>query len=476
MAALLLEGRLPYLGSWDQNFPGVLLVHVPQILLFGRSQLAFHIWDMLLQLVGAYYLFRLALRFGGREAAILAPILSAFYYVQQGLWMAGERDTYVSILLLAAVYNITNIYSLRKRALLSGLLVGLAMLFRPTYGVLLLPFVVYLIGLHEKKEGINVVSGAILPVLGLTLVYVLAGGLRQLFDATILFNTQVYIGQGSVFSVWEPIRFYFPVIPFAVAGMWVLAQRDRSFAFLIGLSFVACAASVVLLYRHSVYHYHPAMTIFLLVSAIGIGRALQLLASKLHTRSLRLAVTGAGIVMTLLFFSIQTLRGNTIKSVLFDLFAGKIYSLDEAYRHYEGSPDFGVHIQKTVGDYLNSHTLPGEPVQMFGPYSYPQYYSRTSTASRFQTLHALTMRKSGDPLTQMQQSWRQEYLSDLQRVRPKYFIVCDAPEAFRQFYGGRLGHEILREDMVEVGEWLRQNYLPDTVIGAFTIYRSNAAR
>jgi hypothetical protein len=218
------------------------------------------------------------------------------------------------------------------------------------------------------------------------------------------------------------------------------------------------------------------VTLFLLVAAIGLGKAIQFLSNRLSTRMARVAIRGIAMAAVLAFFSIQTLRGNTIKTVLTDLARGKIASLDDAYAYYEGSPDFGVHVQQAVGDYLNSHTSPGEAVQMFGPYSYPQYCSRTSTASRFQTLHALTMRKSGDSLTAMQQSWRAEYLADLRRVDPKYFIVCDAPEAFRQFYGGRLGHEILRQDMTEVGSWLGENYEPDTVIGAFTIYRANAVR
>jgi hypothetical protein len=80
MADLLLKGGLPYLGSWDQNFPGILLVHAPQILILGRSQLAFHIWDVLLQLVSAIYVYRIAERLGGKRSATLAAILSALYY------------------------------------------------------------------------------------------------------------------------------------------------------------------------------------------------------------------------------------------------------------------------------------------------------------------------------------------------------------------------------------------------------------
>jgi hypothetical protein len=92
------------------------------------------------------------------------------------------------------------------------------------------------------------------------------------------------------------------------------------------------------------------------------------------------------------------------------------------------------------------------------------------TASRFQTIHALTMRGSSGALQDFQERWRKEFLHSLDSVHPKFFIVCDAPEAFRQYYGGRLGHEILREDFIEAGRWLGEHYNRDTVIGAFTVY------
>lgn len=475
MSALLLEGRLPYLGSWDQNFPGILLVHTPQILLLGKSQLTFHIWDILLQLVGSYFLFRAGLRWGGRPAAFLAPVLCAFYYVQQGLWMAGERDTYVSILMMAAAFYVADRYRL-YRHVTAGIWLGLSILIRPTLGLLVPAFLVYLIAERRApKETFRFVLGVMLPVAILAGIYQLAGGLDDLYDATIRFNTDVYIGQGSVFSFWEPIRFYSAVIPFAIYGLWDLWRRDRNVAVLFALCLGASIASIILLYRHSVYHYHPAMTIFLLLSSLGFGRSISNLAAQARSRTTRVSISVAAIAVILIFFAVQTLRGNTIKRVLVDIATGKISSLARAYSYYEGSPAFGVLVQQSVGEYLGTHTSPEEAVQMFGPYSYPQYVSHTSTASRFQTLHALTMRREDGALTAQQREWRREYLRDLERVRPRYFIVCDAPEAFRQFYAGRLGHEILRDDMTEVGEWLTQNYSKDTVIGAFTLYRVNEA-
>jgi hypothetical protein len=81
------------------------------------------------------------------------------------------------------------------------------------------------------------------------------------------------------------------------------------------------------------------------------------------------------------------------------------------------------------------------------------------------------MRGEHEPLQDFQLRWRAEYLHDLEMKRPIYFIVCDAPPAFRQYYGGRLGHEILREDMTDVGAWLATHYRLETKIGAFSLYK-----
>src|SRR5947208_662325 len=101
MADLALHGRLPYISSWDQNFPGIIAIHAVQILISGHSQLAFHIFDVVLQLIGSVLLFKLGTRLYNHRAGMLAAILCALYYVQQGLWMSGERDTYVSVILIA---------------------------------------------------------------------------------------------------------------------------------------------------------------------------------------------------------------------------------------------------------------------------------------------------------------------------------------------------------------------------------------
>jgi len=467
MADLALKGHLPYIGSWDQNFPGIILIHAAQIIISGHSQLAFHIFDIVLQLLGSYLLILLGERLHSLRAGILAALLASLYYLQQGLWMSGERDTYVSIMLVGAMLLALD----RKRPVAVGFLSALAFLFRPTYASYALVFgVLYLISdwrtkPRSLKPTIRFVAGCLFTLAVFVGVYLAIGGFKDLWDAVILFNAKVYSGEGASFSFWVPIRFYAVSIIAVAIGIWFLWKNERTALYLWLALFAASVLSLIVLYRHSVYHYHPAMTLFLLVSSIGWIEITNLL--SLRWKGMRLAFP----FVVVFFFILQTLRGNTIEHVLLDIAKGRINSLEGSYERYEPSPEFGVRVQTEVGDYLKAHTHPGDTVQMFGPYSYPQYMVGLLTASRFQTLHAITMRGVGDSLQPFQKAWRKEYLHAMITQKPLYFIVCDAPEAFRQYYGGRLGHEILRQDFTELGQWLISNYEPETKIGAFTLYR-----
>jgi hypothetical protein len=482
MADLLLHGHLPYLGSWDQNFPGILLVHLMPLLVGLRSQLAFHVWDILLQLTGCWLIFQIVLKLSNGRAAFLAVVLSALYYVQQGLWMSGERDTYVTILLLAVLW----LRMFRSRPMhdfLGGTVLGVIILFRPTYGLYLIAFAITLLiqldnpaPLSDRvKRTLLLLVGGVIPALLIILIYAISGGLEQLWLSVIKFNFSIYSGTGEQFSLRDPIRFYFISVPAALAAVVVLWQaKQKPFLLLWSMIFVASVTSLIMLYRHSVYHYHPMMALFIVMSAIGWERATVWFAKLINTGTdAREGMRIALLTIIVLFFGYQTFRGNTIQRVVRDILSGKIHAVQEMYSAYEGSSQFGEPIQTAVGEYLKHHTEPGDNVQMFGPYSYPQYYARLGSASKFQTLHALCMRGKGDTLQPFQREWRKEYLRTLQTAPPVYFIVCDAPEAFRQYYGGMLGHEILNKDFVELRDWLRTSYHGETRIGAFTLYRKN---
>src|SRR5262249_2542621 len=151
------------------------------------SQLAFHIFDIALQLIGSFLLFRLGTRLYNERVGMLAAILCALYYVQSGLWMAGERDTYVTILLLAAIL----LAGRQKQPLLVGILLGIIVLFRPTYALYVPIFVAINFLIARKPQAGMLLLGTALPILVTILLYWAIGGLRDLWEATILFNLKV---------------------------------------------------------------------------------------------------------------------------------------------------------------------------------------------------------------------------------------------------------------------------------------------
>ena len=57
-----------------------------------------------------------------------------------------------------------------------------------------------------------------------------------------------------------------------------LWQKERPALYLWTALFAASVISLVVLYRHSVYHYHPAMTLFILLSAVGWVRIADIIA------------------------------------------------------------------------------------------------------------------------------------------------------------------------------------------------------
>src|SRR5580704_12325465 len=56
--ALYAYHGLPYLGSWDHNFPGIVFVHWASIALFGASDFGFRLFDYLVHIAMAGFYYR----------------------------------------------------------------------------------------------------------------------------------------------------------------------------------------------------------------------------------------------------------------------------------------------------------------------------------------------------------------------------------------------------------------------------------
>ena len=67
MGSQVLEGRWPYLNTWESDYPGLMFLQAFEILLFGKSIVMFRLFDCLVQLGSAYFIYRITCRVGSRR-------------------------------------------------------------------------------------------------------------------------------------------------------------------------------------------------------------------------------------------------------------------------------------------------------------------------------------------------------------------------------------------------------------------------
>ena len=98
--------------------------------------------------------------------------------------------------------------------------------------------------------------------------------------------------------------------------------------------------------------------------------------------------------------------------------------------------------------------------------------------SRFTMIHPLTITGPSGNLTPFQHEWRAEYLSALEKRKPRIIALADGP-GFLMKYIGRTPKDLALEIQGENGQLgfaqlLEQHYVLDTTIGGYYIYKRNA--
>lgn len=451
MGERLLHGGLPYVASWDQNLPLIVFIHAFETLIFGHSDLGFRLFDLLLQIAFLWTLSRWLARHVGALAATIAPIMIAAYYLHQGFWMAGERDVYVTMLLLYSLLAID-----RERPILAGALQGLSLLFRPT-DLFILPILLLFIYRKQIRAALLCSLGVALPIVAVILLYVFTRHLGELYDATIRYNLTVYTSEGAVNPFFAPIRAYWFSIPFFAFGFYYLFTTNRERA-LLTLGFLIVAfVGVAFFTRHAVYHYHPLMALYLVI-----------VAAAFELKALR--VPSVLIPLVAIVFLYVAIRGNTVKRELLTVVQGRAHSLEQLQYMYDDDTFSGLPAQRALATYFSTHSSPDDLVQIFGQAPYPLFVSERASASRFQTIHPMVLLGRGDTLQPLQRTWQSEFSRTIFQKRPLYFVISDAALTYRPHIDSS-GHRLLATQFQELGNWLRTNYRFETRIGDFYLLR-----
>jgi hypothetical protein len=468
IARMLLHGELPYVGTWDQNYPGVLLAHL-LALSIGPSALAFHGIDIIFELGMVWILYRLASRLGGNLAGILAALFYTMYYVLNGADdLVGQKDVFAAIALAAAAWLL--IRSNYRALEFAGICAGIAVLIRPTYGLHLLVLtaaVGFISGEHPIRRVLIFLAISSVPFGLFCIAYAIVGHLSDFWNATFVFTTSVYNPGPRWGTLFLPVL-YLGLIPLlAVLGAAILLRirtTRREGLLLVGL-LAASLGSALLLWGYR-YHWQPFFVFEQLLAAVGLAWLFRLLILPYLTREwIRTAALSTFLLM-LLFFNF---RGSTMSRLLRDVLRGNVTSREELYAHFSTTA-FDPVSEMRLANYIKVNARPGDRMESFYTTVYPQYCADLKPANRFILTIPLLMHDARGGFTAMQRGWQKEYADSLLAVRPRWFLLSDPRDTSGIGEEGKLPRQMLHETFPQIENMIHHTYHPDTTIGIWTLY------
>jgi hypothetical protein len=468
LGAEWLEGRWPYLDTWDHAFPGLAFLQALEIALLGRSQAAFRAFDFAFQLASAWLIFRIAWALGARAGAWLGAASFALIYQGYGPWNTAQREGFGLLFLLLGFRLWQSAWRRRGTACAAaiGLGLGLAASIKPTLAGFACAYAPLL--RRPGRAALVGAAAALVPLAAFAGAYALRGGLGDLYEACVAYQREVYLerlGGGAPLAalLWERLTRLGPqaaglALAYAPLLCFGPARAERAMLY---LGYLASLAGVVAQGSFAGYHYLPGLGI----GAVLLGSAFALLVERPLAALGRPPRTAAGLASVLVVAALpvyveparvaRVVRGDFLgRPAPGELRVGTVFDLGE---------------DVALADHLRAHTEAHERIQVWGHESLVYYLARRDAASRFQTSNPLVTRRSDGELTPMQRRWRAEFLRDLAQDPPRYVVITRddhwwwAPE--------QRSSEQLLDDFPEWKRFVEERYALERRIGRFLVLR-----
>lgn len=462
-------GHLPYLGSWDQNFPGIVYIHWLSIALFGNSAIGFRMVDALFHLANALLLFSLTRRFLNAKAAAVTAVLYVLYYTHDSFWLAGQRDGFAVTFVLLALWWF---YERKQhRYFVVGLLLGCATVLRPTFAL----FALAILLLEQAnlrtmlRWAAQVAAGALCIWLLQFIPYIVSeNGMREYYLATIRFTADLYGGHAlpwSTLLLWNRAqKIFFTILFIGVIALLVQKRGlapNRDVSRVLLLLFAASALPVLLMRKFSIYHYDPLFTLLTPVCAY-----LLIATADLFKRYRNIALFGLLAIVAIRMFPRHVVKDYFVPA------ASASSRLEHVYDRIDHDTLYGERAERELAQYLRSNTGPDDAIEIASIWPGAAWMAERRRASRFTTWYALAMTREGKQ-TEYQQAWQREYVNSIRTARPVFVVIARGPRSFLISHENEPSNMFFR--LPGMQGLMDSNYSFDSKIRGFDIYRHKAA-
>ncbi len=483
------HGRFPYIDAWDQKPPAIYLLYALALRLPGPLMQRVRLLDLLWTLATLIVLYELARVMWSARAATFASLLyGAVYYTTQGWWYLAQPDGLIGLPLMLGllVYRRAGGRHSLISCLIAGACAGIAFQLRFIVAPLLLFFP--LGDLWERRiDRQTVVYRAVALGAGFTAVQVamvgyLAAGhaVHAYLDATRFASQYVSTGwpyapehrtfvrflnhaRGAFLSfALSHIVLVLPALGAAFAGTFV--RRDPHARQLGGM---AIAAFLGIAAQQKFFWYH--WQIMLPMLALLAGAAWDRLFGLIEARA---GFGSRGTIAKLVLVTGLLLATPSVLDWGYAQWDGFIHRNDSRMARVRWDNYFGGYGEGTfsyladvqVAGYLRERTAPDDRVYVFGYDPLIYLLSERRSASRF--IYSLPLMSWWAPA-----EWEDEFLGEIDRTRPRYFIIQRYEGAATWITGQTEDSFAWAWKIRGLAARLERDYVEEISIEDFTLYR-----
>ena len=455
---------LPYLATWDSNFPGTIVIHAVAIAVFGNSEIALRIMDVIVQIGVIIILYNISRFWLEKFPALLGVALYALFYVRGPGQYMSQKDCFAILPILltigACVLAFRTDRPIRRNALMlcSGAFAGLAFWMRPTFGLLLVTPFISLFDLRSRAGRqafvFEALGFALILALGLLPYAMTPHGLQEIYLATIRYNYEIYShtfsNQDRSPRTWVALGF---IVFWALTVLRHKRQHRESIykpkshaeiRFLIA-TISALLIGVLVMRRLASYHFAPFFACFMPVLAAVIWETQQ---------SFRWKRTG--IVLTIAV-AVIALYPWKLAAAFFSSCHSYSSLVQRFDKHYDGGVD-GV-----AAVFIEQHSHPEDTIEVASFTPRIRWRIDRPFGTRYTTPQPLFVLAPDKKFTEYQIKWRREYVDDIANPRTKFYIIDDAR------YGSTSVMGILMT-VPGLQDVIKRDYRLDTIIGTYYIY------
>lgn len=268
------KGMLPYAQIFDQHFPGLMFFPVNMASLGITTPYKARILHLFVVFVTQVMIFVTAKEVTGNEKkAVLASVLYLIwqpFFEGYVLWI----DTLVTPILLASfIFLFRSIKKKETKHLyLSGLFLGLSLLFKQTVAPLIFLVALYILIFYKKPKYLLSFTAGVGFFVLLLFIYIQRLGIwNEFYYWTVTFNLTTFSEMGRKSWDFAGLIKSMPLFGFAIMSLiYLVTKRKEQSVIGLGVFFIGCLAFVYA--RFDFVHLQPALPFAVLIIVLLIGK------------------------------------------------------------------------------------------------------------------------------------------------------------------------------------------------------------